>query len=154
MLRSEAIPPNPPFALSTSIDVEKAAYGKGFEAQQVRNELGTFDYQCSRAWASIEYYFGASIRLRELKGIISAITGYLRMRRGVDLPELSRNTKRSVPLMVKYVEMHSEYFLPLFPCVSLADIHKEVIPLLDSQRTLLDLQGRAGDAIAPPLSPE
>jgi hypothetical protein len=128
------------------LEHSKTKYGKGLEAQQVRLELAGFDYQSSRAWRHVKHHFGASIRLRELKGIVTSIILFIKMKHGIDLPRLSRNAKRCVPLLVKYIDEHHDYFLPLFHHVNLEGADKKVIPLLDSERSLSELQQNVAPA--------
>jgi hypothetical protein len=107
-------------------------YGRGSEAQQVQREIGDFEYLSSSAWKSIRFYFGSSIRLRELKGIVTAMQKYHRLKFRQDLPKLSRNGKRCFPLLVKYIAENIDFFQSVFPLVSLANANKQAIPFLDS----------------------
>jgi hypothetical protein len=109
-------------------------YGLGYEAYAVREELGGFDFESCPAWRSITDYFGTNIRLRELKGIIYALTRYIKNQSGLAIPGPSRNAKRNLPLLVKYINDHYSVFVPLFPSVTLCDNNKMPIPFLDAGR--------------------
>ena len=89
--------------------LEKPRYGEGVEAQAVAKELGDFNYETSPAFKAIQDYFGKDVRTKELKGIILTARFWLLKRKGIVLPELTRNEKRSLQLMVKYIERHYGY---------------------------------------------
>jgi hypothetical protein len=107
-------------------------YGEGHEASAVKRELNGFNFELCPAWTAITYYFGRGIRLRELKGIVSSITYHLSHQSGMKLPPLSRNTKRSLGLLVKYINNHYTIFVPVFRFVKLCDENKQPIPFLDA----------------------
>jgi hypothetical protein len=107
-------------------------YGHGQEAMMMRKELGDFDYLRSAAYSAIVAQFGSTLRLMELKGIICAIQVWWKLKHGTELPKLSRNTKRSFPLMVKYVNDHYNEITPVLPHVSVRNANNQQIPLLDA----------------------
>jgi hypothetical protein len=45
---------------------------------------------------------------------------------------MSRNTKRSFPLLVKYIQTNYDIIIPVLPKMVLCDAHKQPIPLLDA----------------------
>jgi hypothetical protein len=108
-------------------------YGQGYEAYAVREELGGFDFESCPAWRSVTDYFGTNIRLRELKGIMFALTCHIKGKSGLAIPGPSRNAKRNLPLLVKYINEHYSDFVPLFPSVTLCDDDKTPIPFLDAR---------------------
>jgi hypothetical protein len=110
----------------------KGSYGEGREAQVVRDELGDFDYATSVAWKAITDYFGVNLRLRELKGIVFGLIHHIQNLSGVELPMPSRNAKRNLPLLVKYVNTHYAELAPFFRCVRLYDEDWQAIPFLDA----------------------
>jgi hypothetical protein len=69
--------------------------------------------------------FGSSIHLRELKGILYVIQDYIRDRDGHPLPPLSRNSKRSFPLLIKYIEEHFDIVAPIFCRITLLNAKME-----------------------------
>jgi hypothetical protein len=109
----------------------KVPYGHGHEAMVMKEELGDFDYLRSAAYGAIVAQFGITLRLMELKGIIYAIQMWWKLRHGTELPKLSRNTKRSFALLVKYVNDHYNEITPVFPHVSIRNADNQQIPLLD-----------------------
>lgn len=98
----------------------KRRYGEGMEACAMKRELGTFDFESCPAWSAITYYFGRTLRLRELKGIVLSIIHHV-SESGTTLPRLSRNSKRSLGLLVKYINDHYSIFVPLLRSVTLCD---------------------------------
>ncbi|MDR0580587.1 MAG: hypothetical protein LBG04_00510 [Holosporaceae bacterium] len=114
------------------------SYGTGYEAQTIKKELGDFIFKESAAYAAIVYNFGENLRLKELRYIIESARYFLRERGGIELPELSRNTKRSFPLLVKYINDNYNNIVPLFGSIILTDANRQPIPLLDSGINLGD----------------
>jgi hypothetical protein len=108
------------------------AYGFGIEAKSVRAEIGNFDWYSSRAYSAVRRQFGETLRLKELKALIHAAVFYIKQKRGVDLPHMSRNTKRSFPLLVKYIQTNYDIIIPVLPKMVLCDAQKQPIPLLDA----------------------
>jgi hypothetical protein len=106
-------------------------YGNGEEAHSVRTELGTFDWKSSPAFVRVQELFGPNIRLKEFKAILQLARLYLRKEEGVDLPKPSRNTMRSFPLMIKYVEENTDQLIPFLRKAVLCDSDKHPIPILD-----------------------
>lgn len=100
---------------------KKLIYGKGNEALAVKKELGDFDAFRSTTYEYIIKMYGRSVRFTELLGIISSIQFYLQYKENIALPSLSRNEKRSYPLLIKYIERNSENILPYFQYISLCD---------------------------------
>jgi hypothetical protein len=111
---------------------KKPGYGQGHEAQAVRDELAGFNYLTSPAWKAITDYFGANIRLRELKGIVYALSYHVKATQGKVLPSLSRNAKRNLGLLVRHIHDNFDDLVPLFPLTALLDANKEDIPFLDA----------------------
>ncbi|MDR1032003.1 MAG: hypothetical protein LBL30_02675 [Holosporales bacterium] len=120
--------------LFTSFQVP--SYGQGIEAEGVRRELGDFDYQSSRAQQAIIKHFGSTVRLKELKAIVESIRYYLGKKYGIALPKPSRNAKRNMPLLVKYIDEHYDHVVTIFSHISLCDKDKRRIPLLDARQYL------------------
>jgi hypothetical protein len=110
----------------------KVPYGQGSEAFAVCEELDDFDYLHCPAWSAIVETFGAAMRLRELKGFVDAIRTFLQVRSGIELPKLSRNAKRNLGLLVKYINEHYNEIVPVFPYVTLLDGDAQPIPVLDA----------------------
>jgi hypothetical protein len=110
----------------------KVPYGQGSEAFAACEELADFDYLHSAAWSAIIDVFGATIRLRELKGVLYAIQAFLRVRSGVELPKVSRNAKRNMGLLVKYINEHYNEVVPVFRHVSLRGGGGQPLPLLNA----------------------
>jgi hypothetical protein len=107
-------------------------YGHGYEAQVIHNELNGFDFQSCPAWRAVTDYFGTNIRLRELKGIVFTLLFHLQHQSHTILPALSRNEKRSLGLLVRYINTHYPVLVPLFPFVKLCDENHDAIPFLDA----------------------
>jgi hypothetical protein len=108
-----------------------SAYGEGNEAKSVRDEIGDFDHEASQAYHAVHKCFGSTIRLKELRGIILTAVLYVKRRNGIELPKFSRNTNRSLPLMIKYIQCHAAELLPVFPMMTLMDEGRRPMPLID-----------------------
>ena len=107
--------------LDHEVPKTRSEYGHGYEANAVRHELCGFRYRESPAYAAVLEYFGPDIRLRELKGMIYTAKKHILTKLGVGLPALSRNAKRSFPLLIKYIQDNYDILVPLFPKVWLYD---------------------------------
>jgi hypothetical protein len=121
-----------PTQLSEPEHARQSTDGRGREARVVREELNGFEHKRCPAWRAITDRFGGGIRLRELRGIVFAIQFHIEKKTGRVLPPPSRTTKRSLPLLVKYINEHSGDVLPYFPLVTLCDAAHEPIPFLDA----------------------
>jgi hypothetical protein len=108
-------------------------YGTGPEAEAVNREIGDFVFQNSPAFTELQRNFGSHLRVKELRGILTATRMYLQEVKGVYLPKPSRNTIRSFPLMVKYISDHYEYIVPLLKMLVLCDNDKEPIPTFNAR---------------------
>jgi hypothetical protein len=111
---------------------QKKPYGSGPEALSVEKEIGDFDYQQSPAFTAVRQTLGIDIRLKEFKAILNVVRYYLKERKHLDLPKPSRNTLRSFPLMIKYVETHYCAIVPFLSQFSLCDEEKNPIPILEA----------------------
>lgn len=107
----------------------KEIYGKGNEAKVIRDEIGDFNINESIAYKTIIKYFGRSVRLSEVLGILNSIQIYLQIKTKTTLPLISRNEKRSFQLLMKYIERNSELIFPFFQYISLCDSSFQIIPL-------------------------
>lgn len=107
----------------------KDIYGKGCEAKMIKEELGNFDVYNSNAYKQVTQHFGRSIRLSELLGIIGSIRIYLKTKKSIIIEQISRNEKRSFPLLIKYIERNNEFIIPYLQFVSLCDSSFQKIPL-------------------------
>lgn len=108
---------------------KKEKYGKGNEAQSIRKEIGDFNLFDSKAYKIITSNFGKSIRFSELLGIINTINIVLKLKYDQMLPPISRNEKRSFPLLIKYVERNGEIIYPNLKLITLCDSLFHKIPL-------------------------
>lgn len=106
----------------------KEKYGKGNEAKAIKEALGDFDVYNSRAYKEVVKNYGKSLRMNELLEIINSLTIYLRDKKGIILPKLTRNDKRSFPLLIKYVETNFDTIQPWLGHVHLCDSNFKKIP--------------------------
>jgi hypothetical protein len=104
-------------------------YGYGSEAKSVRRDLEEFELGTSPAYHAVKVAFGTNVRLRELKGIMSVVRAWWQSKDGTYLPQLSRNQKRSFPLLIKYIDHHYDKIVPLFQHAILLD--EQRVPLVD-----------------------
>jgi hypothetical protein len=109
------------------------SYGTGIEAIGVQREIGDFDYQSSPAFKAVLRHYGHTIRLCELKALVYTATFWLHKRRGITLPKLSRNAKRNLALLIKYIQTHYDHIVPVFSMMSLCTQEKVQLPLLDAE---------------------
>jgi hypothetical protein len=91
----------------------KCRYRKGTEAQAIKEEIGNFQFETSRGYFLITRLFTDKILVSELRNLLEAARIVLRRRRQIDLPPLSRNAKRSKPLLVKYVDTYVNELTPM-----------------------------------------
>jgi hypothetical protein len=103
----------------------RRSYGTGAEAHAVNAEIGDYDYHKSPVVPDLERLFGTNIRAKELKSIIGIVRLWYHHRLGADLPKPSRNTMRSFPLMVKYLETNYTKIAPILPLLTLCDEDKK-----------------------------
>lgn len=122
-----AEPSQPPYKLK-----RESRYGYGAEARAVQMEIGDFDYLNSRGYAAIMYYFGTTLKLRELKGILMSAKTFVDKKYGKILPEISRNTKRSYPLMIKYIDDNFDRIVPVFPNMQILDGSQKQLSFADA----------------------
>jgi hypothetical protein len=126
-----------------TLDEHSRPYGGGSEARAVKEELGDFDPETSAALRVVREYFGSTIRLKELNGIVLSAKYYMKRRHNVELPNLSRNTKRSFALLIKYIETNYAQIVPVFPRLTLLDENKHPLPLIDRELVRMSLPGNA-----------
>ncbi|KAK8884616.1 hypothetical protein M9Y10_043732 [Tritrichomonas musculus] len=107
----------------------KEIYGKGLEAKAIKEELGDFNANDSGAYKYIISKFGRSIRFSELLGILNTIQLYAKIRSNIAIPLISRNEKRSFPLLIKYIDRHSDLIIPYLQYISLCDSSFHKIPV-------------------------
>lgn len=107
----------------------KEIYGKGNEAKIIKEKLGDFDVCKSNAYKNVISHFGRSVRLSELLAVLGSIDILLQIKRNISLPKITRDEKRSFPLLIKYIERNSELVLPHLPYISLCDSHFRKISL-------------------------
>lgn len=108
---------------------KKEKYGNGYEAKVIKEKLGDFNLFKSDAYQKITKQFDRSIRFSELLGIINSIEIYLKVKFNICIPKITRNEKRSFPLLIKYVENNSEYIYPYLQYISLCNSSFQKIPL-------------------------
>lgn len=107
----------------------KETYGKGIEAKVIREELGDFNVYKSPVYQAIIHKYGRSIRFSELLGIVNTIQIYLKYKHNIVLPQISRNEKRSFPLLIKYIDRNSEIIMPWIDRMTLCDSNLQKISL-------------------------
>jgi hypothetical protein len=115
-----------------SICDRNLSYGNGLEAEGVRRELGSFDWESSPAHVAVLRYYGRTVRMAELRAIVLTATFWIQKSRGIQLTKLSRNAKRSLPLLIKYIQAHYDQIVPTFSRISLCTSDKVDLPLLDA----------------------
>lgn len=136
-LMNYIIPPcAPPFPICSSSNINcdsldknrKEMYGHGSEAKNISEKLGNFQIDNSFAYHFIKTKFGRSLRFNELIGIVKSIQAYC-SQKGIVLPPITRNEKRSFQLLIKYVDDHFEILRPILEKVTLCDESFNPIPL-------------------------
>jgi hypothetical protein len=104
-----------------ALGCSKRKHGQGAEAKSVHEELDGFNYFQSQAWLAIVQLFGGAIKLRDLRAIVSAVRFHLHAKEGIILPQLSRNAKRNMGLLVRYIQFNETSILPVLSQVVLMD---------------------------------
>lgn len=107
----------------------KEIYGKGNEAKMIKEKIGDFEVYKSTAYKKVTQHFGRSVRLSEILGIINSIQIILQTKKNISLQRISRNEKRSFPLLMKYIERNGEFIYPFFQHMSLCNSSFQKIPL-------------------------
>lgn len=100
---------------------ERAKYGEGKEAMGAKEEIGDFDLASSAAYSYLTTLYGRPPKLSKLKTIITASIEYLRMKRGIYLPKMSRNANRNYRICMKYIDEHLIVLRSILPFVKLYD---------------------------------
>lgn len=108
---------------------KKEAYGKGHEAKAIKDELGDFNMFETESYKTIIKQFGKSIRYNELLGIINSINIYIQLKKNCCLPKVTRNEKRSFPLLIKYIENNRELIIPYLQYIYLCNSSFQKISL-------------------------
>jgi hypothetical protein len=85
--------------------IDNSGYGKGREAQIMQPLTAGFSYRLSPCTALIHQHFG-EIPLRALLPILHKIISHCNLLRPNTLPELTRTEKRSLPLVLAYIDRH------------------------------------------------
>jgi hypothetical protein len=122
--------------VTSNISLPQKQYGSGWEAKTVHEELGDFAYSKSPAYGLVTECFGSTLRLKELKGIVYFAKDFLETHTGIKLPKISRNAKRSFPLLVKYIQANLDVMRPVLVRIEILDENRLSIPLLDSGRSM------------------
>lgn len=104
----------------------KGKFGEGKEAIMIREEIGDFNINSSDAMKLIKEYFGDSLRIFEIKGIINATRDYL-SQKNINLPKLTRNENRNFQLCIKYIQNNIEIFKKIIPFIQLGDNQGRII---------------------------
>lgn len=104
----------------------KGKFGEGKEAIMIREEIGDFNINSSDAMKLIKEYFGDSLRISEIKGIINATRDYL-SQKNINLPKLTRNENRNFQLCIKYIQNNIEIFKKIIPFIQLGDNQGRII---------------------------
>lgn len=105
---------------------KKGKFGEGKEAIMIREEIGDFNINSSDAMKLIKEYFGDSLRISEIKGIINATRDYL-SQKNINLPKLTRNENRNFQLCIKYIQNNIEIFKKIIPFIQLGDNQGRII---------------------------
>ena len=106
---------NTPLDINQIILLLSGANGLGPDAQSVAQDIGDFDYSTCPQWLYLQAKFSTGIRFRELKSIANIIQITLQ------LPPLSRNQKRSFPLLIKWFCTNWDKIQPILDYISLYD---------------------------------
>jgi hypothetical protein len=80
-----------------------------------------FNFENSNAWQSIIEKFSTGIRHRELCSTALLISHFF------GAPKISRDARRSFPVLIKWFENHWATIEPIWSCLNLLDESKVVI---------------------------
>lgn len=86
--------------------------GAGPSSKLYAKENSNFD---PHIWSILCSKFGTGFTLHELLSVATVLQSTL------NLPQITRNQKRSLPLLVNYFSENSAYIIPVLPYVSLYD---------------------------------
>ena len=104
-----------PLDISQAILLLSGANGLGPEAKSVAKDLGDFDYTKCPQWLYLQSKFSTGVSLKELKSIATIIQLHL------GLPPLTRNQKRSYPLLIKWFCINWDQIQPVLQYIYLFD---------------------------------
>ena len=98
----------------------RTPYGTGIEATSVRAELNGFKYVKCPIYYQLLALFGPNMLKSEATLVLHEIKDFLKGH-GIDLPVVTRNTRRMLSLLVKYMWDNRRYYAPLLRCVRLRE---------------------------------
>ncbi|OHT09207.1 hypothetical protein TRFO_22049 [Tritrichomonas foetus] len=119
--------------------IRQKKYGSGDEAKNIKTRLNGFESTKSEAYSALTSHFGKSLRLFELIGIVNSLHKYYEIKPfllsqeevinyvPVTLPKVTRDERRSFPLMVKYIEDNKDKIIPILPFINLCDKKGDII---------------------------
>jgi hypothetical protein len=93
----------------------------GKEKTHIGEILRTFDFESCDAWEAITHKFSTGIRHRELCSIALVIVRYFGVRK------ISRDARRSFPVLIKWFQDNWSEIEPLLSIMNLLDENEEVI---------------------------
>ena len=98
----------------------RTPYGTGAEATSVRAELDGFKYVNCPIYYQLLSLFGTKMLKSEATSVVYEVREFLKGH-GIELPVVTRNTRRMLSLLVKYMWDNREFYLPLLRCVRLRE---------------------------------
>jgi hypothetical protein len=93
----------------------------GKEKSHISEILRTFDFESCEAWQAITHRFSTGIRHRELCSIALVIVRYF------GVTKISRDARRSFPVLIKWFQDNWSEINPLIATMNLLDENEEVI---------------------------
>jgi hypothetical protein len=94
---------------------------KGKDGRHVTAILNKFDFRQSTAWPILTHHFSSGVRHRELISIAQLISHHFVM------PRISRDAKRSYPVLIKWFQDNWVEVEPIMPLIALRDETEEII---------------------------
>jgi hypothetical protein len=94
---------------------------KGKDGRHIEAILRTFKFEKSVAWDALTHHFSAGIRHRELCSIALVLSHCF------GFPTISRDARRSYPVLIKWFHDHWPSIEPVMPLVALRDEEDGII---------------------------
>jgi hypothetical protein len=91
------------------------------EGRQVAALLRHFDFENCEAWRALTHQFSSGVRHKELSSVALVISHCFHV------PAITRDARRSYPVLIKWFNDHWGKIQPIMPLIALHDEDDEII---------------------------